>query len=187
MTQSNRDTQPSVQDVALIVGGGPGISSSCARLFAENGMRVGVAARNPGQAGPADSREDARRASIRLRCKRTGGRGAAVRECRSRPRDADACRAQHRRPGSRHFPQERLPKPTRAWCSRHFETRRSARFWSVSRPLGSCAKTNPTPTARKERSSSRTPARRSKASRRAVPLRWHVMPSPDSRRAWRGN
>ncbi len=48
MTQSDeRDTQPSVQDVALIVGGGPGISSSCARLFAENGMRVGIAARNP--------------------------------------------------------------------------------------------------------------------------------------------
>lgn len=48
MTQSNkRDKQPSVQDVALIVGGGPGISSSCARLFAENGMRVGIAARNP--------------------------------------------------------------------------------------------------------------------------------------------
>jgi NAD(P)-dependent dehydrogenase (short-subunit alcohol dehydrogenase family) len=35
-----------VQDVALIVGGGPGISASCARLFAENGMRVGIAARN---------------------------------------------------------------------------------------------------------------------------------------------
>src|SRR3954465_1514292 len=47
MTQSKGDTQPSVQDVALIVGGGPGISSSCARLFAENGMRVCVAARNP--------------------------------------------------------------------------------------------------------------------------------------------
>jgi NAD(P)-dependent dehydrogenase (short-subunit alcohol dehydrogenase family) len=47
MTQSDkRDTQPS-QDVALIVGGGPGISSSCARLFAESGMRVGIAARNP--------------------------------------------------------------------------------------------------------------------------------------------
>ena len=45
MTQP--DTQPSVQDVALIVGGGPGISSSCARLFADNGMRVAVAARNP--------------------------------------------------------------------------------------------------------------------------------------------
>ena len=41
------DVQPSQGDVALIVGGGPGISSSCARMFAENGMRVGVAARNP--------------------------------------------------------------------------------------------------------------------------------------------
>ena len=49
MTQSKRDT-PFVQDVALIVGGGPGISSSCARLFAENGMRVCVAARNPEKA-----------------------------------------------------------------------------------------------------------------------------------------
>lgn len=47
MTQSKGDTQTSVQDVALIVGGGPGTSSSCAKLFAENGMRVGVAARNP--------------------------------------------------------------------------------------------------------------------------------------------
>jgi NAD(P)-dependent dehydrogenase (short-subunit alcohol dehydrogenase family) len=35
------------RDVALIVGGGPGISASCARLFAGNGMRVGIAARNP--------------------------------------------------------------------------------------------------------------------------------------------
>jgi NAD(P)-dependent dehydrogenase (short-subunit alcohol dehydrogenase family) len=34
-------------DTALIVGGGPGISSSCARLFSAQGMRVGVAARNP--------------------------------------------------------------------------------------------------------------------------------------------
>ncbi|HEX7895831.1 MAG TPA: SDR family oxidoreductase, partial [Terriglobales bacterium] len=50
MTQSNRDTQTSVQDAALIVGGGPGISSSCAKLFAENGMQVCVAARNPGKA-----------------------------------------------------------------------------------------------------------------------------------------
>ena len=47
MTQSDqRDAQPSDQDVALIVGGGPGISSSCARLFAKNGMRVAIAARN---------------------------------------------------------------------------------------------------------------------------------------------
>ena len=34
-------------EVALIVGGGPGISASCARLFADEGMRVAVAARNP--------------------------------------------------------------------------------------------------------------------------------------------
>lgn len=34
-------------EVAVIVGGGPGISSSCARLFSEEGMKVAVAARNP--------------------------------------------------------------------------------------------------------------------------------------------
>jgi NAD(P)-dependent dehydrogenase (short-subunit alcohol dehydrogenase family) len=42
--------EQSLRDVALIVGGGPGISSSCARLFAESGMRVGVAARSPDKA-----------------------------------------------------------------------------------------------------------------------------------------
>ena len=34
------------QTVALIIGGGPGISASCARLFSREGMRVAVAARN---------------------------------------------------------------------------------------------------------------------------------------------
>jgi NAD(P)-dependent dehydrogenase (short-subunit alcohol dehydrogenase family) len=34
-------------EVALIVGGGPGISASCARLFSTEGMQVAVAARNP--------------------------------------------------------------------------------------------------------------------------------------------
>ncbi len=33
-------------EVALIVGGGPGISASCARLFVQQGMRVAVAARD---------------------------------------------------------------------------------------------------------------------------------------------
>jgi NAD(P)-dependent dehydrogenase (short-subunit alcohol dehydrogenase family) len=42
-----RDAQPPGPDVALIVGGGPGISASCARLFAQNHMRVAIAARNP--------------------------------------------------------------------------------------------------------------------------------------------
>jgi NAD(P)-dependent dehydrogenase (short-subunit alcohol dehydrogenase family) len=50
MTQSDeRDIQP-LQEVALIIGGGPGISASCGRLFAESGMRVGLAARNPDKA-----------------------------------------------------------------------------------------------------------------------------------------
>jgi len=35
------------RDVAIIVGGGPGISASCARLFAKSGMHVAIAARNP--------------------------------------------------------------------------------------------------------------------------------------------
>jgi NAD(P)-dependent dehydrogenase (short-subunit alcohol dehydrogenase family) len=48
MTQSDQyDTQQSARDVALIVGGGPGISASCARLFAKSGMRVAIAARDP--------------------------------------------------------------------------------------------------------------------------------------------
>ena len=34
-------------EVALIVGGGPGISASCARLFSAEGMKVAIAARNP--------------------------------------------------------------------------------------------------------------------------------------------
>ena len=34
-------------DIALIIGGGPGVSASCARLFAHEGMTVCIAARNP--------------------------------------------------------------------------------------------------------------------------------------------
>jgi NAD(P)-dependent dehydrogenase (short-subunit alcohol dehydrogenase family) len=34
------------RDVAIIVGGGPGISASCARLFLASGMGVAIAARN---------------------------------------------------------------------------------------------------------------------------------------------
>jgi len=34
-------------EVALIVGGGPGVSSSCAKLFSREGMQVAVAARTP--------------------------------------------------------------------------------------------------------------------------------------------
>lgn len=38
---------PDRREVALIVGGGPGVSASCARLFAANGMAVAIAARSP--------------------------------------------------------------------------------------------------------------------------------------------
>jgi NAD(P)-dependent dehydrogenase (short-subunit alcohol dehydrogenase family) len=34
------------KEVALIVGGGPGVSASCARLFSQEGMDVAIAARN---------------------------------------------------------------------------------------------------------------------------------------------
>jgi NAD(P)-dependent dehydrogenase (short-subunit alcohol dehydrogenase family) len=39
-------SRPASDEVALIVGSGPGISASSARLFAENGLRVAVAARD---------------------------------------------------------------------------------------------------------------------------------------------
>lgn len=50
MTQPGRHDTALSRDVALIIGGGPGISSSCARLFAGQGMRVGIAARDPEKA-----------------------------------------------------------------------------------------------------------------------------------------
>jgi len=40
------NTEHDGHEVALIVGGGPGISASCARLFVDEGMRVAVAARS---------------------------------------------------------------------------------------------------------------------------------------------
>jgi NAD(P)-dependent dehydrogenase (short-subunit alcohol dehydrogenase family) len=48
MNEEHRmDATQTDREVALIVGGGPGISASCARLFAQSGMRVAVAARDP--------------------------------------------------------------------------------------------------------------------------------------------
>ena len=38
------------KELALIVGGGPGISASCAKRFRRDGMQVAVAARNPDKA-----------------------------------------------------------------------------------------------------------------------------------------
>ena len=48
MTRSaTRSDTTAEEEVALIVGAGPGVSASCARLFSQEGMRVAVAARNP--------------------------------------------------------------------------------------------------------------------------------------------
>ena len=48
MTQLDEQTSHATdRDVAVIVGAGPGISASCARLFATQGMQVAMAARNP--------------------------------------------------------------------------------------------------------------------------------------------
>jgi NAD(P)-dependent dehydrogenase (short-subunit alcohol dehydrogenase family) len=44
---SEAKTDRSETEVALVVGGGPGVSASCARLFVREGMKVAVAARTP--------------------------------------------------------------------------------------------------------------------------------------------
>jgi NAD(P)-dependent dehydrogenase (short-subunit alcohol dehydrogenase family) len=67
MTQSRSGSaQTIIQDVALIVGGGPGISSSCAKLFAANGMRVAVAARDPDK--PALQKLESAHGAARYAC-----------------------------------------------------------------------------------------------------------------------
>ena len=46
-TLTDGDAVANEREVALIVGGGPGVSASCARLFSQQGMHVAIAARNP--------------------------------------------------------------------------------------------------------------------------------------------
>lgn len=62
----NRDVLHAKDGVALIVGGGPGISASCARLFVDNGMAVGVAARTPDK--PVLQKLDTTHGVRRYRC-----------------------------------------------------------------------------------------------------------------------
>jgi NAD(P)-dependent dehydrogenase (short-subunit alcohol dehydrogenase family) len=66
MTQAGASKAPISSGVALIVGGGVGISASCARLFAQNGMRVAIAARDPDK--PAMTSLEASHGVHRYKC-----------------------------------------------------------------------------------------------------------------------
>lgn len=61
MTQPGRE-----KEIALIVGGGAGISASCARLFSREGMKVAVAARTPDK--PALQALEKEHGVVRLPC-----------------------------------------------------------------------------------------------------------------------
>ena len=67
--------KPSYQS-ALIVGAGQGLSASLARLFAKEGMRIALAARNPEKLASVMRRD--RRQSLFLRCDRPGAGDADV-------------------------------------------------------------------------------------------------------------
>jgi NAD(P)-dependent dehydrogenase (short-subunit alcohol dehydrogenase family) len=127
------DNRPSVQDVALIIGGGPGISASCAKLFAENDMRVGIAARNPDK--PVLQSLETTHGVRRYAC--DASEPAAVESLfQNVVRDLGAPtlvvhNIDGRVPG---IFRKGIPKLTRQWRSTHFGTRRSAHFWLASRP-----------------------------------------------------
>ena len=160
MAQSEmREIRPSGQKIALIAGGGPGISASCAKLFRESGMRVAVAARNPDKGALLTLEKT--HAVRRYVC--DASHPAAVELLfQDVVRDlgcAHAGGAQHRWPGSRNFWQEdHRSRPG------HGAADTSER--GVQRVLGGSAsgaahagRMSPRPTVQKERSSSRTPAR----------------------------
>jgi NAD(P)-dependent dehydrogenase (short-subunit alcohol dehydrogenase family) len=128
-------TKNPAQDVAVIVGGGPGISSSCARLFAKEGMRVAVAARQPDKPVLQTLEKDhgvrryacdaADPASVETLFRNVvsdlGTPTLVV------PTSTAAFPASSARPSRR---------PSRAWRSTRSETRRSVLSWWVSRPPG---------------------------------------------------
>ena len=127
-------TQNPTQDVALIVGGGPGISSSCARLFAKNGMRVAIAARQPDK--PVLQSLEKTHGIRRYAC--DAADPAAVELLfRNVVRDLGTpTLVVHNIDG---FPVSFARgslRPNREWPSTRFGTRHSARSWWASKPLG---------------------------------------------------
>ena len=180
MTQS--DTQALVQDVALIVGGGPGISSSCAKLFAKNGMRVAIAARNPDKPVlqtlakthgvhpyACDASEPAAVELLFQNVARDLGAPTLV------VHNIDGRAPGIFRKGI-----------TEAEPSMALETLRNAAFsaFLVGQQAARLMRDNKPSANGVKGTISRTQALRSKVSRRAALLQWRVMRSPGSHRAW---
>jgi NAD(P)-dependent dehydrogenase (short-subunit alcohol dehydrogenase family) len=181
MTRSEPDIRPSVQDVALIVGGGPGISASCVKLFAENGMRVGIAARNPDK--PVLERLETAHGVRRYAC--DASEPAAVESLfQNVVRDLGALTLVVHNIDGR-VPGIFRKGITEADPAMALDTLRNSAFsaFLVCQQAARLMRDNKiNANGAKERSSSRTPARRSKVSRRAAPLRWRAMPNPASPR-----
>ena len=176
-----------VQDVALIVGGGPGISASCARLLAQDGMRVGIAARDPDK--PVLESLERSHGIRRYRC--DASEPDAVRELfEAVVRDLGApTLVVHNIDGrvAGIFGKAITDVEPRM----ALETLRNAAFSALpGRPaVGTDHARQPNQCPRRERNDHLLPTqvRPSKASRQVVPSQWHVTPSPGSRRAWREN
>jgi NAD(P)-dependent dehydrogenase (short-subunit alcohol dehydrogenase family) len=181
-----RDTQPSNGDVALIVGGGPGISSSCARLFAKEGMSVAVAARNPDKLVlqklektfgvrryTCDASEPA---TVQLLFQSVvrdlGNPTLVVHNIDGRVSGIFGKGITEADPGIV------LDTVRNSAFSAFLVGQQAARLMRENKPNAQ---------APKEQLSSRTPAQHSKVSHQAVRSQWHAMPSLASHKAWPGN
>ena len=180
-------TKNPAQDVALIVGGGPGISSSCARLFAKEGMRVAVAARQPDK--PVLQALEKDHGVRRYACDAADPAAIELLFQNVVKDLGTPTLVVHNIDGR--VPGIFRKGITEAEPGMAFDTLRNAAFsaFLVGQQAARLMRENEPkpPTARKERSSSRTPARRSRATPQAGHSPWHVMPRPDWPRAWRGS
>ncbi len=172
-------------DIALIVGGGPGISASCARLFADEGMRVAVAARNPDKPVLAKLEQTHRVRRYACDASDPSAVANAVRERNRRHRRADARGSQHRRTCSRYFPQGHHRSRTRHGA-RYAEELVVQRVPSCStgRDTDANELTRPQRRQRNHRLHQRQ-CRDQRVMQRAARSRWRRTQSSGSPRAWR--
>ena len=177
-------TQPDTQDVALIVGGGPGISSSCARLFADNGMRVAVAARSPDK--PVLQALETSHGVRRYAC--DAGDPAAVDllfQNVVRDLGAPTLVVHNIDGGFPHLRQGHHRSPAGHGARSPCATRRSARSWWVSGRSTDARQQAECP--RRQRTIIFTNASAAlKGFPKTAPLPWPAMPRPGWLKAWRG-